>query len=169
MLADQGNGLLSSSFCSLILDNSFGLSGGIQALDIWFQKTWVRILHSAKKDNLSPFDSKSLTCRQCIKINTNKQANMYVCTYVRTCVHTTSIIHVWQRRSWLLQSTSIQPPRHPAPGQDFILTSKAACVCSQQGPTSCNKIIVSSTFHQIQNNFSNWNVLYAVLFEKQIY
>ena len=29
--------------------------------------------------------------------------------------------------------------------------------------------MVSSTFHQIQNNFSNWNVLYAVLFEKQIY
>ena len=27
--------------------------------------------------------------------------------------------------------------------------------------------MVSSTFHQIQNNFSNWNVLYAVLFEKQ--
>ena len=29
--------------------------------------------------------------------------------------------------------------------------------------------MVSSTFHQIQNIFSNWNVLYAVLFEKQIY
>ena len=27
--------------------------------------------------------------------------------------------------------------------------------------------MVSSTFHQIQNNFSSWNVLYAVLFEKQ--
>ena len=29
--------------------------------------------------------------------------------------------------------------------------------------------MVSSSFHQIHNNFSNWNVLYAVLFEKQIY
>ena len=27
--------------------------------------------------------------------------------------------------------------------------------------------MVSGTFHQILNNFSNWNVLYAVLFEKQ--
>ena len=27
--------------------------------------------------------------------------------------------------------------------------------------------MVSSTFHQIKNNFSHWNVLYAVLFEKQ--
>ena len=29
--------------------------------------------------------------------------------------------------------------------------------------------MVSSTFHKIQNVFSNWNVLYAVLSEKQIY
>ena len=29
--------------------------------------------------------------------------------------------------------------------------------------------MVSSIFHQIQNNFSNWNVLCAVLLEKQIY
>ena len=27
--------------------------------------------------------------------------------------------------------------------------------------------MVSITFHQIQNNFSNWNALYALLFEKQ--
>ena len=32
-------------------------------------------------------------------------------------------------------------------------TSKAACVYSKQGPTSCHKIMVSSIFHQIQNNF----------------
>ena len=29
--------------------------------------------------------------------------------------------------------------------------------------------MVSSTFHQIQNIFLNWNALYAVLFEKQMY
>ena len=29
--------------------------------------------------------------------------------------------------------------------------------------------MMSSTFHQIQNIFLNWNVLYAVLFEKQMY
>ena len=60
--------------------------------------------------------------------------------------------------------------RHPAPGQDLIpLQRLHACVPSQQGPTSCHKIMVSSrpTSHQIQNNFSNWNVLYAVLFERQ--
>ena len=32
----------------------------------------------------------------------------------------TSIIHVWQRRSWLLPSTSESRCRHPAPGQDLI-------------------------------------------------
>ena len=32
----------------------------------------------------------------------------------------TSIIHVWQRRSWLLPSTSATRCRHPAPGQDLI-------------------------------------------------
>ena len=32
----------------------------------------------------------------------------------------TSIIHVWQRRSWLLPSTSASRCWHPAPGQDLI-------------------------------------------------
>ena len=79
----------------------------------------------------------------------------------------TSKIHVWQRRSWLLPTTSDQPLYTPCPWSRLNPTSKAACVCSQQGPTSCHKIMVSSTFDQFQNNFSNWNVLYAVPFEKQ--
>ena len=36
------------------------------------------------------------------------------------CDSMTSIIHVWQRRSWLLPSTSPSHCRHPAPGQDLI-------------------------------------------------
>ena len=48
----------------------------------------------------------------------------------------TSIIHVGQRRSWLLPSTSDQPLQTPCPWSRLNPTSKAACVCSQQGPTS---------------------------------
>ena len=81
----------------------------------------------------------------------------------------TSIIHIWQRRSWLLTTMSDQPLKTPCRWSRLNPTSKAACVCSQQGPTSCHKIMVSSTFHQIQTFFLNWNVLYAVLFEKQMY
>ena len=47
--------------------------------------------NAAEEDNLSPFDSISLPCRQCIKINTNKHVCMYgmvwygtyVCAYVK--------------------------------------------------------------------------------------
>ena len=39
------------------LDNSVGLSAGIQSTGDSVPETlWVRILHSAKEDNLSPFD-----------------------------------------------------------------------------------------------------------------
>ena len=65
----------------------------------------------------------------------------------------TSIIHVWQRRSWLLTATSDQPLWTPCPWSRLNPTSKAARVCSQQGPTSCHKIMMSSTFHQIQTTF----------------
>ena len=42
---------------SLILDSSVGLSAGIQSAGDSVPETlWVRILHSAKEDNLSPFD-----------------------------------------------------------------------------------------------------------------
>ena len=43
-------------------------------------RPWVRILHSAEEDNLSPFDSNIACLCQSIEIN-NKQ---YVCAYVRT-------------------------------------------------------------------------------------
>ena len=72
----------------------------------------------------------------------------------------TSIIHVLQGRSWLLSSTSDQPLQTPCPWSRLTPTSKVTCVCSQQGPASCHKIMVSSTFHQIQNNFSKWNVCF---------
>ena len=41
---------------SLILDSSVGLSAGIQSAEDWVSETlWVRILHSAEDDKLSPF------------------------------------------------------------------------------------------------------------------
>ena len=59
---------------SLILDSSVGLSAGIQSAGDSVPETlWVRILHSAKEDNLSPFDSKITCLCQSIEINNNKQ------------------------------------------------------------------------------------------------
>ena len=58
---------------SLILDSSVGLSTGIQSAGDWVSETlWVRILHSAEEDNLSPFDSKIACLCQSIEINNNK-------------------------------------------------------------------------------------------------
>ena len=58
---------------SLILDSSVGLSAGIQSAGDWVSETlWVRILHSAEEDNLSPFDSKIACLCQSIEINNNK-------------------------------------------------------------------------------------------------
>ena len=55
---------------SWILDNSVGLSAGIQSAGDWVSETlWVRILHSAEEDNLSPFDSKIACLCQSIEIN----------------------------------------------------------------------------------------------------
>ena len=57
----------------LILDSSVGLSAGIQSAEDWVSETlWVRILHSAEEDNLSPFDSKIACLCQSIEINNNK-------------------------------------------------------------------------------------------------
>ena len=73
MLADHRHELSSSSFC-LILDSSVGLSAGIQSAEDWVSETlWVRILHSAEEDNLSPGDSKITCLCQSIEIN-NKHA-----------------------------------------------------------------------------------------------
>ena len=58
---------------SLIPDSSVGLSAGIQSA-IWCLRPWVRILHSAEEDNLSPFDSKIACLCQSIEINNNTHA-----------------------------------------------------------------------------------------------
>ena len=61
------------SVLSLILDSSLGLSGiqlaGIQSARDSVPETLVRILYSAEKDNLSPFDSKIACLCQSIEIN----------------------------------------------------------------------------------------------------
>ena len=61
---------------SLILDSSVRLSAGIQSAGHFVSEThWVRILHSAEEDNLSPFDSKIACLCQSIEIKNN---NMYI-------------------------------------------------------------------------------------------
>ena len=68
---------------SLILDSSVGLSAGIQSAEDWVPETlWVRILHSAEEDNLSPFDSKIACLCQSIKINNNKYIYILICAYM---------------------------------------------------------------------------------------
>ena len=59
-------------FFSLILDSSVGLSADIQSAGDSVPETRVRILHLAKEDNLSPFDSKIACLCQIIEINNNK-------------------------------------------------------------------------------------------------
>ena len=88
MLADHKDGLSSSSF-SLNLDISVGLSAGIQSAGDSVPETlWVRILHSAKVDNLYPFDSKiDCLCQSRIEINNKKHVCMYAChAYIHTCM-----------------------------------------------------------------------------------
>ena len=58
-------------FC-LILDSSVGLCVGIQSAgDLVSYMSQLRMLHSAKEDNLSLFDSKIACLCQSIKINNN--------------------------------------------------------------------------------------------------
>ena len=92
MLVDHRDGLSSSSFC-LILDSSVSLSAGIQSAEDWISETlWVRILHSAEEDNLSPLDPKIACLCQSIEINNkyvyrqSQVRNMYACMYVCMCV-----------------------------------------------------------------------------------
>ena len=63
-------------------------------LAIWCLRHWVRILHSAEEDTLSPFDSNIACLCQSIEIN-NTHVCMYVCMhacmYVRMYVHA----YVW--------------------------------------------------------------------------
>ena len=54
--------------------------------------------------------------------------------YADVRTYMTSIMHVWQRRTWPLPCTSDQPLWTPCPWPRLSPTSKAACVCSQQGP-----------------------------------
>ena len=69
MLADHWDGLLNWSF---IAWSSIALSicqRAFSLLEIRFQRSWVRILHSAEADNLPPFDSKIVCLCQSIEIN----------------------------------------------------------------------------------------------------
>ena len=67
------NGYYSNCILNLILDSSVGLSAAIQSAGDWVSETlWVRILHSAEEDNLSPFDSNIACLCQIIEINNNK-------------------------------------------------------------------------------------------------
>ena len=54
-------------------------------LAIWCLRSWVRILHSAEEDNVSPFDSNIVCLSQSIDINNNKynktKLNKTICIF----------------------------------------------------------------------------------------
>ena len=55
-------------------------------LAIWCLRPWVRILHSAEEDNVSPFDSNIVCLCQSIDINNNKynktKLNKTICIFM---------------------------------------------------------------------------------------
>ena len=54
----------------------------------WCLRPWVRILHSAKEDNLSPFDSKIVCLCRGIEIDNNKHVYLQrerTCEFVTLC------------------------------------------------------------------------------------
>ena len=71
--------LVWSSITQSVCKRPFGL------LEIRFQRPWVRILHSAEEDNLSPFDS--------ISLHTNKHVYMYDSLFLSMSSIHSSIIH----------------------------------------------------------------------------
>ena len=88
-------------FFSMILDNSVGLSAGIQSAEDWVSETlWVRIPHSAEEDNLSPFDSKIACLCQSIEINNNKSDNEPAWW---TNVILALLLHIYWSHPWYIQ------------------------------------------------------------------
>ena len=72
----------------MILDSSVGLSAGIQSAVDWVPETlWVRILHSAEEDNMSPFDSKIASLCKSIEINNNIYIYIYTVEPLYNTVH----------------------------------------------------------------------------------
>ena len=78
-------------------------------LEIWFQRPWVRTLHSAEEDNLSPFDrynflvdiaSKLAPTSMYLCMHVCMCECMYICVCVRACVHACTCvesigIYIW--------------------------------------------------------------------------
>ena len=113
MLTHYGDGLLSSSFC-LILNSSVSVWVGTHSAgDLVSNTSQLRILHSAEKDNLSPFDSTivlslcmsvcmcvwDLGFESCIQQRKTicllpiRISHMYVCMYV-LCMYYVCIMYV---------------------------------------------------------------------------
>ena len=77
-------------------------------------------------------------------------------------VYMTSIIHVWQRRSWLLPSTSGSRRRHSAPGQDVIPLQRLHVCAHSRDPHPAIKLwcqvpfTISKTIFQIEMYCMQW-------------
>ena len=76
---------------SLILDSSVGLSVAIESAGDSVPETlWVRLMHSAEEDNLSPFHPKIACLCQSIEINNTKHV----------CMHSLSPMPRWPQFPW---------------------------------------------------------------------
>ena len=78
--ADESKFLAWSSIAQSVGQRAFRL------LAIWCLRPWVRILHSAEEDNVSPFDSNIFCLCQSIDINNNKyhktKLNKTICIFM---------------------------------------------------------------------------------------
>ena len=128
MLADHRDGLSSSSFLAWSSIAQSVCQWAFSLLVIWCLRPWVRILHSAEEDNLSPFDSKIVCPCQSIEIN-----NMHVCICIYLCVY------VCHKNGWELKKTlvgngfqlsalHVWTPSHSAIGiQYYFVSFETAC------------------------------------------
>ena len=78
--ADEFTYLAWSSIAQSVCQRAFRL------LAIWCLRPWVRILHSAEEDNMSPFDSNTFRLCQNIDINNDKynktKLNKTICIFM---------------------------------------------------------------------------------------
>ena len=78
--ADEFKFLAGSSIAQSVCQRAFRL------LAIWYLRPWVRILHSAEENNVSPFDPNIVCLCQSIDINNNKynqtKLNKTICIFM---------------------------------------------------------------------------------------
>ena len=98
----------------------------VKEATVWCLRPWVRILHSAKEDNLSPFDSNIACLCQSIEIN-NKHTHIYI-----------YICNWWQDMS----HTCMEMER--SPGTALVITEDAEACLQRLYPVTIRTVILTT-------------------------